>query len=81
MMILRFMEQEVPCAYATKGTDWVKAHDEQGNTIFEANGVKDMSLFTLEGGEWTEPEPSTEEILLEMAADHEERLCMMELGI
>lgn len=28
-----------------------------------------------------EPEPSTEEILLEIAADHEERLCMMELGI
>lgn len=28
-----------------------------------------------------EPEPSTEEVLLELAADHEERLCMMELGI
>ena len=27
------------------------------------------------------PELSTEEILLELAADHEERLCMMELGI
>ena len=27
------------------------------------------------------PDPTTEEILLEMAADHEERLCMMELGI
>ena len=26
-------------------------------------------------------EPSTEAILLELAADHEERLCMMELGI
>ena len=28
-----------------------------------------------------EPAPSTEEVLLEIAADHEERLCMMELGI
>lgn len=27
------------------------------------------------------PDPTTEEILLEMAADHEERLCLMELGI
>lgn len=26
-------------------------------------------------------DPTTEEILLELAADHEERLCMMELGI
>ena len=26
-------------------------------------------------------EPSSEEVLLEIAADHEERLCMMELGI
>lgn len=56
MMILRFLTQEVPCAYATKGTDWVKAHDEQGNTIFEANGIKDMPLFTLEGGEWGKPD-------------------------
>lgn len=28
-----------------------------------------------------EPESTTEEILLELAADHEERLCMLELGI
>ena len=27
------------------------------------------------------PELSSEEILLELAAEHEERLCMMELGI
>lgn len=63
MMILRFMEQEVPCAYATKGTDWVEAHDEYGNTIFSANGVKDFSLFVLEGGEWNTPEPTEQEQL------------------
>jgi hypothetical protein len=28
-----------------------------------------------------EPEPSTEEILLEIAADHEARLCEIELGV
>ena len=28
-----------------------------------------------------EPEPTTEEILLELAADHEARICMMELGV
>ena len=27
------------------------------------------------------PPPTTDEILLELAAEHEERLCMMELGI
>ena len=26
-------------------------------------------------------EPTTEEILLELAADHEARICMMELGV
>lgn len=28
-----------------------------------------------------EPEPTTEEILLELAADHEARLCEIELGV
>lgn len=28
-----------------------------------------------------EPEPTTDEILLELAADHEARICMMELGV
>lgn len=28
-----------------------------------------------------EPEETTEDLLLEMAADHEERICMLELGI
>lgn len=28
-----------------------------------------------------EPEPTTEEILLEIAADHEARLCEIELGV
>lgn len=27
------------------------------------------------------PEPTTDEILLELAADHEARICMMELGV
>lgn len=31
--------------------------------------------------EATESEPTTEEILLEIAADHEARLCEMELGV
>ena len=37
--------------------------------------------YTIEDDGQAEPEPSTESILLEIAADHEERLCMMELGI
>lgn len=31
--------------------------------------------------EETEPEVSTEELLLEMATDHEARICAMELGV
>lgn len=27
------------------------------------------------------PEPSTEELLLEMAADHEMRICLIEMGV
>ena len=31
--------------------------------------------------EAAEQEPTTEEVLLEIAADHEARICMMELGV
>ena len=43
--------------------------------------VTKMTAGTVPEPEPYEPEPTTEEVLLELAADHEERLCMMELGI
>ena len=37
--------------------------------------------YTIEDDGQPEPTPSTESILLEIAADHEARLCEIELGV
>ena len=79
-MVIKFCGQETSCTKAMKGSDWIQAYNGD-ILVLEIKKLADMSLVELEGGEWTEPEPSTEEVLLEIAADHEERLCMMELGI
>lgn len=71
---------EYDCVSAAKTADSVEIADESGN-VTTFSGIKNMEDYVLEGGEWNTPEPLTEEILLELAADHEERLCMMELGI
>lgn len=49
--------------------------------LAEALKIAYNGEYTIEDDGQPEPEPSTESILLEIAADHEERLCMMELGI
>lgn len=79
-MKVTFVDQTFDCIKAVRETDTAKLYLSVGGTVKFA-GVSDWSAFSLEGGGWTDQEPSTEEVLLEIAADHEERLCMMELGI
>lgn len=80
-MIIKIYGTDYTCEKAVKGTDFVHLYDGSENLIGSFSGISDFSEYVLKDGEWTEPEPLTEEILLELAADHEERLCMMELGI
>ena len=53
--------------------------------VAEINGVMTVAKWTAgtipEPEPEPEPEPTTEEILLELAADHEARLCEIELGV
>lgn len=51
---------------------------------FVSIAVEDGVVTSMEGGvvpEAPTPEVSTEELVLEMLADHEERLCLIELGV
>ena len=80
-MIIKIYGTDYTCEKAVKGTDFVHLYDSSENLIGSFSGISDFSGYVLKDGEWTEPELSSEEILLELAADHEERLCMMELGI
>lgn len=62
-----------------------------GNVIVDALPEGDISEYRYVNGEFVheplpapeavEAEPTTEEILLEIAADHEARLCEIELGV
>lgn len=44
--------QEISCARAEKGADFVRAYDEGGACVFEAANVKSFEGYTLDGGEW-----------------------------
>lgn len=53
-------------------------------TVEDVNGVPTVTGWTpgtIPEPEPVDPEPTTEEILLEIAADHESRLCNIELGV
>lgn len=74
-------------------TGWVHADCDVPEILFDERGIP---MFRHLGGEIVprdrvemdadyavrpEPEPTTEELLLETAADHEYRICLMELGV
>lgn len=61
-MRLLFCGCAYPCARAEKDTQAavVRAFDEAGRCVFEAKGVTDFSLFSLEGGAWAFPSLSVE---------------------
>lgn len=59
--------QDIPCARAEKGTDFVRAYDENGVCIFAAANVKSFEGYTLDGGEWidTAVPPTNDELAAE----------------
>lgn len=53
-------------------------------TVEDVKGVPTVTEWepgTIPEPEHVDPEPTTEEVLLEIAADHEARLCSIELGV
>lgn len=66
-MVMTVYWQEISCARAEKGTDFVRAYDENGVCIFEASKVADFSGYTLDGGEWDEAAtpPTNDELAAE----------------
>ena len=62
--------QEIPCARAEKGADYVRAFDENGVCVFEATNVKSFEGYALDGGEWGEAvtPPTNEELARSLAS-------------
>lgn len=61
---------EYECAKAIKGDDFVELYDASGGKIASFNGISDFSGYALDGGDWTEPQPTTEQ----RVSDLEEQL-------
>ena len=55
-MVIRVYGQEVSCARAEKGADFIRAYDAVGNCVFSADSIADFSGYVLEGGSWSQPE-------------------------
>ena len=67
-MVMTVYGQEIACARAEKGTDCVRAYDENGVCVFEASRVQSFEGYALEGGAWSEAEPTDAERLEELEA-------------
>ena len=65
-MVMTVYGQEIACARAEKGTDCVRAYDENGVCVFEASRVQSLEGYALEGGAWSEAEPTDAERLEEL---------------
>lgn len=57
-MVMTVYGQGISCVRAEKGTDFIRAYDENGVCIFEATNVKNFDGYTLEGGSWSETPPT-----------------------
>lgn len=92
-MVMTVYGQEIVCARAEKGTDFVRAYDENGVCIFEASKVADFSGYTISGGTWSEAvtPPTNDELAeenkrlkaqMEMQAQNITFLenCLLEMG-
>ena len=76
-MVMTVYGQEIPCARAEKGADFVRAYDENGACIFEATKVQSFDGYSIEGGEWSETAtPPTND---ELAAENKRLKAQMEM--
>lgn len=67
-MVMTVYGQEIPCARAEKGADFVRAYDENNALVFSSDKVKDFAGYVLLDGAWSEPEATQAERLEELEA-------------
>lgn len=65
-MVMTVYGQEILCARAEKGADFVRAYDDAGNCVFSSDKVISFTGYTLTGGTWSEAEPSPTERIEEL---------------
>lgn len=61
-MTVKFLNETYSCTKAVKTDTSATLYLEDGGTV-RFDGVNDWSVFTLEGGEWSQPEVTAQEQL------------------
>ena len=80
-MIVHFLKNSYECDKAIKGSDYVHLFNADNVLIVSFEGVSDVNLFTIEGGEWSEPEPTAEERIAELEMQNEMLMnCVLEMS-
>lgn len=60
-MIIKYYNQELECAKAVKGTDYIKLYDNNNTEIASFIGISNFNGFEIIGGDWSTPEPTEQE--------------------
>lgn len=61
-MTVKIYNESFECTKAVKGPDYVVLYDSD-REIVRCSGITDFSGYSIEGGEWSLPEPTAEERL------------------
>lgn len=80
-MIVHFLKESYECEKAIKGSDFVHLFNADNVLIFSFEGVSDVNLFTIENGEWSEPEPTQEERIAQLEEQNMMLMnCLLEMS-
>ena len=60
-MIVTVYGDPYECAKAIRGKDFVDLYNEDGELVAGFSGISDFSGYTIEGGDWSKPEPTRED--------------------
>lgn len=79
-MTVKFLNETFSCKKAEKLGDRATLYREDGGKV-EFKGVLDWSVFSVDGGEWSTPEPSREEQLETDVAELKDALDLLFSGV
>ena len=75
MITVTIYNEEYECTKAVKGDDYIRLYDENDYCILSCEGVSSFDGYSISGGDWSEPEPTEDEM---MRADLDYCLMMLE---
>lgn len=63
MITVTIYDEEYVCSKAVKGENYIRLYDENDVCIFSCEGIMSFDGYSISGGDWSEPEPTEDEML------------------